>query len=85
MKIKTHHDYPPIPNRSFDWSAIDDDTYDGAPDSKCPVGHGATEQEAIEDLLDQLPGTYSPEQVKAFLEQARGYREAMLDHYHLHR
>ncbi len=50
MKIKTHFVYPPIPCRNFDWSAVDDDTYDmGA-----PIGHGATEQEAIEDLLDQL-------------------------------
>ena len=52
--VRTSFDYPPIPVRRFDWSAIDDDTYDGAEDSCCPVGHGATEQEAIDDLLDQL-------------------------------
>jgi hypothetical protein len=51
MKIKTEHVYPPIPIRSFDWSAIDDDTYDG-PGSR--MGWGATEQEAIKDLMDQL-------------------------------
>lgn len=51
MKIKTSHDYPPIPIRAFDWSAIDDDTYDG---EGCPVGHGATEAEAIADLLEQI-------------------------------
>jgi hypothetical protein len=50
VKIKTEHVYPPIPDRSFDWSAIDDDTYDG-PGS--PVGRGATEAEAIADLLSK--------------------------------
>jgi hypothetical protein len=54
IKIRTTFEYPPIPVRSFDWSAIDDDTYDGADDSSCPIGHGATEQDAIDDLLDQL-------------------------------
>jgi hypothetical protein len=52
MTIKTHFDYPPIPIRSFDWSAIDDDTYDGTPG--CPIGHGETERAAIADLLEQL-------------------------------
>jgi hypothetical protein len=54
MKIKTSFVYPPIPIRCFDWSAIDDDTYDGAEDSHCPIGTGATEQEAIDDLLRQI-------------------------------
>jgi hypothetical protein len=54
MKIRTSFDHPPIPVRKFDWSAIDDDTYDGAEDSHCPIGHGATEQEAIADLLEQI-------------------------------
>jgi len=54
MKIRTTYVFPPIPNRSMDWLAIDDDTYDGAPDSHCPIGYGATEQEAIDDLLEQL-------------------------------
>lgn len=51
MKIKTSYIYPPIPIRQFDWSAIDDDTYDG---EGCPVGYGATEAEAINDLKEQL-------------------------------
>jgi hypothetical protein len=51
MQIVTHYDYPPIPIRCFDWSAIDYDTYDGP---GCPVGRGATEQEAITDLLKKL-------------------------------
>lgn len=51
VKIKTSFDYPPIPIRSMDWSAWDDSTYDG-PGS--PLGHGETEDAAIQDLLDQL-------------------------------
>jgi hypothetical protein len=54
IKVRTHFVYPPIPIRNFDWSAVDDNTYDGAPDSHCPVGYGCTEDAAIESLLDQL-------------------------------
>jgi hypothetical protein len=54
VTIRTTNEYPPIPIRQFDWSAIDDDTYDGAEDSNCPIGRGATEQEAIDDLLEQI-------------------------------
>ncbi len=50
MKIKTRFEYPPIPIRDFDWSAVDHETYDlGA-----PIGWGRTEQEAIADLIEQL-------------------------------
>ena len=61
--ISTSFDYPPIPIRSMDWSAIDANTYDASYEGedesgsvwKCsPSGHGRTEAEAIEDLLDQL-------------------------------
>lgn len=34
-----------------DWSAVDDSTYDG---EGCEIGRGATEQEAIADLLEQI-------------------------------
>jgi len=54
MKVKTEYVFPPIPSRNFDWSAIDEDTYDGAPDSHCPLGSGDTEQDAIDDLLQQM-------------------------------
>ena len=56
MKIRTEYVYPPIPDRSMDWSAVDEDTYDGAPDSgnRHQVGRGRTEHEAIADLLTQL-------------------------------
>jgi hypothetical protein len=51
MTIKTTYWAKPIPLRNFDWSAIDDATYDGP---GCPIGHGATEAEAIRDLRTQL-------------------------------
>lgn len=54
--IKTHYDPPPIPTRDCDWSAIDDNTYDGP---GCPIGWGSTEQEAIDDLLEKLLTTIS--------------------------
>lgn len=49
-RIVTNYDFPPIPDRRFDWSAVTD-SYDGAPDSHCPIGHGRTEQDAIDDLV----------------------------------
>lgn len=48
--IITTYDPKPIPDRRFDWSAIDDNTYDG---HGCCIGYGATEQETIDDLADQ--------------------------------
>jgi hypothetical protein len=54
MKIVTNFWMKPIPLRQFDWSAVDDDTYEGGEDSNCPIGYGATEQEAIQDLKEQI-------------------------------
>ncbi len=56
MRIATEYWAKPIPDRSCDWSAIDGDTYDGAPDTSppCPIGWGATEAEAIADLLEKI-------------------------------
>jgi len=51
LRIRTHHEFPPIPLRDFDWAAVDDSTYDGP---GCPVGYGKTEAEAIADLLEQI-------------------------------
>jgi hypothetical protein len=51
MKILTHYDPPPIPWRDHDWSAVDDETYDGP---GCRIGWGATEQEAIDDLMAKM-------------------------------
>ena len=49
MKIVTHHVYPPIPMRQFDWSAVTDDY-----EPEHPIGWGSTEAEAIADLKEQL-------------------------------
>jgi hypothetical protein len=54
---------PPIPTRNFDWQAYDADTYDASYDGEdenghhwksSPLGHGATPQEAIDSLMEQL-------------------------------
>jgi len=44
--IFTEFIYPPIPLRQFDWRAT---LFDYSPGD--PIGHGATESEAIADLL----------------------------------
>jgi len=38
------------------WIAVDEDTYCGAPDSDSLIGRGVTEDEAVEDLKDQMEG-----------------------------
>jgi hypothetical protein len=43
---------PPIPTRTYDWSAIDADTYSGEPSDA--IGWGVTEQGAVDDLMDKL-------------------------------
>jgi hypothetical protein len=63
MNIRTEHVYPPIPNRNYDWSAVDGDTYDG-PGS--PIGTGATEADAVSDLQIALE--------QRLLEQEWGHR-----------
>ena len=47
MKIITAFVYPPIPIRRYDWNAVREDYDEGD-----PVGWGATEQEAINELLE---------------------------------
>lgn len=56
LRIRTEIIDAPIPDRRFDWCAVDDETYDGAPDNKHgqEMGFGATEQQAIEDLLQLI-------------------------------
>lgn len=49
LTVRTHNEYPPIPCRKFDWCATDDNYEPG-----CAIGWGATEQEAIEDLLLEI-------------------------------
>ena len=50
MKILTQYIRPPIPIRTSDWLAWDDDTAD----IDTPTGVGRTQEEAIRDLLEQL-------------------------------
>jgi hypothetical protein len=50
VKIYTSNVFPPIPARQFDWAAWDDNL--GADGS--PIGRGSTEQQAINDLTEQL-------------------------------
>lgn len=57
-RIRTDCIEPPIPCRDFDWCAVLDDYYDGAPDTPyglCSlIGAGPTEEKAIDDLLEQV-------------------------------
>lgn len=46
-RIRTSFDYPPIPDRSCDWSAYREGYEPGD-----PIGRGPTEQAAIDDLID---------------------------------
>ena len=50
LDIKTEHQ----PNG--EWTAIDRNTYDGAPDAgrAGSIGWGTTEQDAIDDLIEKL-------------------------------
>jgi len=65
--IRTHYDPPPIPDRRHDWRAVTADYEPGA-----PVGYGATEQEAIVDLLDQLEDADEQLAVAGILTRAEG-------------
>jgi hypothetical protein len=51
LRIVTSYEPPPVPFRNCDWTAVDDRTYDGPGN---PIGWGATEQQAIDDLLEQI-------------------------------
>ena len=48
-KVVTKYDPPPIPIRTFDWSATFEDY-----DLGDPTGFGRTEEEALADLMDEL-------------------------------
>lgn len=60
MRIQTQYWAKPMPIRDMDWSAWDSDTYDCEWEGEetgyvgSPMGHGATEDEAIADLKEQL-------------------------------
>lgn len=58
-KIVTTHVYPPIPVRHMDWQAhYDNDEPDD--DGRMDVGHGATTDEAVRDLMDNHPRSGNP-------------------------
>jgi hypothetical protein len=61
MKIITSFDYPPIPYRGADWSAVTDNYEPGH-----PMGHGATEQAAIDHLLQQLDCTQDQFEIECY-------------------
>ena len=56
MRIVSMYTRPAIPLRGFAWSAIDEDTYDGAEDSstRYVIGWGDTEEAAVNDLMEKL-------------------------------
>jgi hypothetical protein len=54
IKLRVEYINPPIPIRSMDWVAYDDNTYDGAPDAgKKIVGQGVTLGAAVKDFAEQ--------------------------------
>ena len=50
MKLKTGYEPPPIPDRRWDWYCYDEENYEGG----MPIGHGATEDEAIIDFYIRM-------------------------------
>ena len=55
MKVKIEFVYPPIPVRNFDYSAVDDDTYEPG----CPIGFGETPELAeanLREILSEIEG-----------------------------
>jgi hypothetical protein len=61
VRIAVHEDTTGFAPRDCRYSATDDDTYDGAPDSRnrATVGYGATPAAAIADLLELLADNLS--------------------------
>jgi len=47
-KIITENEYPPIPDRRYDWVAYREDS-----DENALQGRGATKEQAINDLKEQ--------------------------------
>lgn len=57
LKLDTEYWAKPIPDRRLDWYATEDSYEPGM-----PVGTGRTEEEAIQDLLEQLEDREPEEQ-----------------------
>jgi len=47
-RIVTRHICPPVPSKAFDWEATRESYEPG-----WPIGHGPTEQAAIDNLIEQ--------------------------------
>ena len=58
IKINVAFCLTPIPVRSFDWSAVSPDYEPGD-----PVGHGATQQEAVEEYLAAIDAPLDAEYI----------------------
>lgn len=57
-RILTHYWQKPVPSNQYDWCATLDN-YDVDCDengyfSRCPIGYGSSEQQAIDNLQEQL-------------------------------
>ena len=57
MEIITTYNPKPGPDFRWDWEAVTD-SYDGADDCCDPIGWGATEEEAIKNLKEQLENSH---------------------------
>lgn len=67
VKIIAACDYLPIPIRSMDWSAFDEDRIDGAPDAGIQahrMGYGATRDEALQELAGCAFEDYTAEELE---------------------
>lgn len=51
-RVNVQAEFPPIPTREYDYSAIDRNTYGG--EKSDPIGRGKTPAEAESDLLAQI-------------------------------
>lgn len=80
MKIRTEYVFPPIPDRRFDYSAVDDATYDGP---GCPIGTGATEREAVMDLYEQTYQDADVGDLQAEFDRLSAQAETGEQHAHL--
>ena len=65
-KIETHYWPKPIPVRSYDWVAYDEDYEPGR-----PMGFGETKRQAIEDYEDKWLEWVEDQEAKEELQQLR--------------
>ena len=82
MKLRATYAPPPIPDRNYDWSVVDSDTYDGAEDSRNRhhIGYGRSKEAAIADWhLQAAELRPEPERV---LTEAEEREQTMYDRLH---